>query len=279
MIRTVRPSTRGAGPDAKTCIRHITASPQRPSRPRRTDRAISICEADRPASLPRTHLSTRARTRRFSSRTPASRMTGAAQSEEGRYVIVEGRRARGEPTPSQRQERGPARAVIVHRYTDNDVSASKRSVVRPDFQAMLRDLRRGQTPEGYPVPGIICVALFDAGAVKMTYHSYRGTKIPSPWLSTARERPDESLGLVEHPLRGNAHDGCGRRLGETHRRKRRRAPPGRPHLVPTRDRSTAEHSKNHRHSTVGQLRRISVPGTVSRPAKRPRSGSVRRSRQ
>ncbi|MGW0859259.1 recombinase family protein [Streptomyces sp. NPDC002690] len=48
-------------------------------------------------------------------------------------------------------------AVIVHRYTDNDLSASKRNVVRPDFQAMLRDLRRGHTPEGYPVHGVICV--------------------------------------------------------------------------------------------------------------------------
>ncbi|MFJ8625598.1 recombinase family protein [Kitasatospora sp. NPDC093550] len=47
--------------------------------------------------------------------------------------------------------------VIVHLYTDNDLSASKRDVVRPDFQAMLRDLKRGHTPEGYPVHGVICV--------------------------------------------------------------------------------------------------------------------------
>ncbi|MDI5963948.1 recombinase family protein [Streptantibioticus silvisoli] len=48
-------------------------------------------------------------------------------------------------------------AVIVHRYTDNDLPASKRGVVRTDFLAMLRDLRRGHTPEGYPVHGVICV--------------------------------------------------------------------------------------------------------------------------
>ncbi|MFD7581537.1 recombinase family protein [Kitasatospora sp. NPDC059817] len=48
-------------------------------------------------------------------------------------------------------------AIIVHRYTDNDLSAFKRDVFRPDFQAMLRDLRRGHTPEGYPVHGVICV--------------------------------------------------------------------------------------------------------------------------
>jgi DNA invertase Pin-like site-specific DNA recombinase len=47
--------------------------------------------------------------------------------------------------------------IIVHRYTDNDLSASKPDVVRPGFQAMLRDLRRGRTPAGYRLDGIICV--------------------------------------------------------------------------------------------------------------------------
>lgn len=41
-------------------------------------------------------------------------------------------------------------AVLVHRYTDNDLSASKRGIMRPEVQAMLRDLRRGQTADGYP---------------------------------------------------------------------------------------------------------------------------------
>lgn len=47
--------------------------------------------------------------------------------------------------------------IIIHRYTDNDLSASKLDVVRPDFQAMLKDLRRGRTPAGYRLDGIICV--------------------------------------------------------------------------------------------------------------------------
>jgi DNA invertase Pin-like site-specific DNA recombinase len=47
--------------------------------------------------------------------------------------------------------------IIVHRYTDNDLSASRLDVVRPDFQAMLKDLRRGRTPTGYRLDGIICV--------------------------------------------------------------------------------------------------------------------------
>jgi RNA-directed DNA polymerase len=36
-------------------------------------------------------------------------------------------------------------------------------------------------------------------------------------------------GLVERPLLGNGHGGCGRRLGETHRWKHRQGAPGRPH--------------------------------------------------
>ena len=36
-------------------------------------------------------------------------------------------------------------------------------------------------------------------------------------------------GLVERPLPGNGHGGCGRRLGETHRWKHRQGAPGRPH--------------------------------------------------
>ncbi len=37
-------------------------------------------------------------------------------------------------------------------------------------------------------------------------------------------------GLVERPLLGNGHGGCGRRLGETHRWKHRQGAPGRPHF-------------------------------------------------
>ena len=37
------------------------------------------------------------------------------------------------------------------------------------------------------------------------------------------------MGLVERPLPGNGHGGCGGRLGETHRWKHRQGAPGRPH--------------------------------------------------
>lgn len=47
--------------------------------------------------------------------------------------------------------------LIVRRYTDNDLTAAHRSVARPDFEQMLRDLRRGYTLEGYRVDGVICV--------------------------------------------------------------------------------------------------------------------------
>lgn len=39
------------------------------------------------------------------------------------------------------------------------------------------------------------------------------------------------LGLVERPVLGNGHAGCGRRFGETHRWKPRQGAPNRPHLV------------------------------------------------
>jgi hypothetical protein len=46
------------------------------------------------------------------------------------------------------------------------------------------------------------------------------------------EEPHDPLtGLVERPLPGNGHGGCGRRLGETHRWKHRQGAPGRPHGV------------------------------------------------
>lgn len=48
-------------------------------------------------------------------------------------------------------------AIIVHRCTDNDLSASKRDVVRPDFWEMLSDLRRGYTKDGHRIDGVICV--------------------------------------------------------------------------------------------------------------------------
>lgn len=48
-------------------------------------------------------------------------------------------------------------AVVVYRYTDNDLSAFKRNVVRDDFQAMLKALRNGVTPEGHRIDGVICV--------------------------------------------------------------------------------------------------------------------------
>ncbi|MFE4966267.1 recombinase family protein [Streptomyces sp. NPDC056660] len=50
------------------------------------------------------------------------------------------------------------RMIIVHRYVDNDKSASKASVQRPDFDAMLKALRDGVSAIGYPVDGVVCVS-------------------------------------------------------------------------------------------------------------------------
>ncbi|MBP2404012.1 recombinase family protein [Streptomyces syringium] len=47
--------------------------------------------------------------------------------------------------------------LIVYRYTDNDKSASKEEVIRDDFEQMINDLTTGQTPEGYPIHGVMAV--------------------------------------------------------------------------------------------------------------------------
>ncbi|MCX5392827.1 recombinase family protein [Streptomyces sp. NBC_00094] len=48
--------------------------------------------------------------------------------------------------------------TIVRRYTDNDLSAAKAAVVRPDFEAMVKVLKSGHMPDGQPVRGVIVVA-------------------------------------------------------------------------------------------------------------------------
>ncbi|MFD3726501.1 recombinase family protein [Streptomyces sp. NPDC058671] len=48
--------------------------------------------------------------------------------------------------------------TIVHRYTDNDLSAAKAAVVRPDFEAMVKALKPGHMADGRPVRGVIVVA-------------------------------------------------------------------------------------------------------------------------
>jgi DNA invertase Pin-like site-specific DNA recombinase len=63
-------------------------------------------------------------------------------------------------TTQHASNRGRARRLgpsylIVRRYTDNDLSSAK-DEYRPDFEAMIADLRRGQTEQGYPVHGVIC---------------------------------------------------------------------------------------------------------------------------
>ncbi|MGW6308390.1 recombinase family protein [Streptomyces niveus] len=47
--------------------------------------------------------------------------------------------------------------VIVYRYTDNDKSASKETVIRDDFEQLIADLAAGATPEGYPIHGVMAV--------------------------------------------------------------------------------------------------------------------------
>ncbi|MGI5410351.1 recombinase family protein [Streptomyces chartreusis] len=50
------------------------------------------------------------------------------------------------------------RLIVVHRYVDNDKSASKAGVERPEFDDMLDALKNGSTAAGYPVDGVVCVS-------------------------------------------------------------------------------------------------------------------------
>ncbi|MDH6462098.1 DNA invertase Pin-like site-specific DNA recombinase [Micromonospora sp. A200] len=66
---------------------------------------------------------------------------------------------KGVANQHRRNDKNAARhgLIIVHRYTDNDLTASSDDLVRPDFEAMLRDLRAGRTKTGYRLDGIIAV--------------------------------------------------------------------------------------------------------------------------
>ncbi|GAA2751103.1 recombinase family protein [Kitasatospora cinereorecta] len=45
--------------------------------------------------------------------------------------------------------------TVVHRFTDNDLSAAKADVVRPDFEAMLEALQVGHLADGQTIKGVI----------------------------------------------------------------------------------------------------------------------------
>ncbi|WP_455410039.1 group II intron maturase-specific domain-containing protein [Streptomyces hiroshimensis] len=51
-------------------------------------------------------------------------------------------------------------------------------------RANWKEIRRKNTSDGW-WPATSEVTLFNPGAVKIVYYSYRGRKIPSPWPSTA----------------------------------------------------------------------------------------------
>ncbi len=48
--------------------------------------------------------------------------------------------------------------TVVHEYTDNDKSAAKATVIRDEFEDMLRAVRAGRLQDGSPVQGVVVVA-------------------------------------------------------------------------------------------------------------------------
>lgn len=75
--------------------------------------------------------------------------------------------------------------TIVHRYTDNDLSAAKAAVVRPDFEAMVKALKSGHMPDGQPVRGVIVVARSWASRSVESVRS-AGRATSSPWSPRKR---------------------------------------------------------------------------------------------
>lgn len=47
---------------------------------------------------------------------------------------------------------------VVHRYTDNDLSAAKADLIRPEFEDMLKALKKGHLPDGQRVQGAVVLA-------------------------------------------------------------------------------------------------------------------------
>src|SRR6187401_2732548 len=106
---------------------------------------------------------------------------------------------------------------------------------------------------------------YGAGAVA---RRATGTGDPDQAAPLGRDDPHLRIhgprkGLVERPLPGNGHGGCGRRLGETHRWKHRQGAPGRPH------RSTApDHAVTRLLPTPRRLGLLVTPATILGCARR-----------
>ena len=83
-------------------------------------------------------------------------------------------------------------------------------------------------------------------------------------------RPRPTAGLVERPLPGNGHGGCGRRLGETDGWKHRRAPRADPHPHDAPQGSRADHRSASRKGEQCLL----VPGPEDRGWARTRPGPL-----
>ncbi|MGW1778904.1 recombinase family protein [Streptomyces sp. NPDC002143] len=87
------------------------------------------------------------------------------------------------------------RMIVVHRYVDNDKSASKAGVNRPDFEAMLHALKHGATAPGFPIDGVVCVSDDRLYRDVHTYQRFLGCFTAHP----ARVYAD---GLGSHDLYG-----------------------------------------------------------------------------
>ncbi|MFI1096307.1 recombinase family protein [Streptomyces sp. NPDC020917] len=111
------------------------------------------------------------------------------------------------------------RMVIVHRFIDNDKSASKANVVRDDFDSMIDALERGKTDQGYPVDGVVCVA---------DDRLYRGAHAYERFVDSFTAHPDRVYAddTGRHDLYGDGAEyrgllGVASARSETKKKKRR----------------------------------------------------------
>jgi hypothetical protein len=133
----------------------------------------------------------------------------------------------------------------------------------------VKELRRRYCGGGW-WPGTEERQLFNPAKVRTTRYRYRGAA-PHSLAGHGMRTQRAVSGLVERPVLGNGHAGCGRRLGETHRWKHQQGVPSRPHYYLLEDAGfevmlvNARHVKNLPGRKTDLLRDLAGPTRCARP--------------
>ncbi|MFJ9011240.1 recombinase family protein [Streptomyces canus] len=111
------------------------------------------------------------------------------------------------------------RMIVVHRYVDNDKSASKLGVKRPEFDAMLDALKLGTTTAGFPIDGVVCVS---------DDRLYRDVHTYQQFLKCFTEHPSRVYadGVLIRPLQRGSGTAWPSRGSHSARREQEASAPG-----------------------------------------------------